>query len=238
MPNEVINEKPKINIIALSRYITSNSSKQIKILQTLKFSEAANFARYSSPRSAINRYLKDADRKIVVFDEFLKIEDEKKPENFYKASDKKCSIETLTILKSKSQSFFAPYINHFSKMRLNKQFTHIYSEGVDVSLSPDFIIYNNQSKKLEGFVKVNFAKDKKKRLTYAQGHLITGLLKDHLEEQFEVKLDRRMCLAIDVYAEKAIIAPEDMTWIKDKPKLNKAFKDIASVWPFIQKRVA
>jgi len=234
----IIRENPIITIVNLSKYITSDSKKKETILRKIKFSDTPLYARYSGPKSAINKYLKDKERNIAIFDEFIKKEEEKRPEGIYKVSDKTCSLETLKILKSKSQVFFVSYANDYSKKGLKKQFTHLYSEGVDVSLSPDFAIYDNKSNKLTGFVKINFAKDKNSRLTYAQGHLITGLIKDHLEEQFNLKLDRRMCIALDVFAEKVILAPEDMTWAKDKPKLEKAFKEIASVWPYIQQKVA
>lgn len=234
----IIRENPVIGIVSLSKYITTDSKKKETILRKIKFSDTPLFARYSGPKSAINKYLKDKDRNISIFDDFIKKEEDKQPDSDYKASDKKCSLETLSILKSKSTTFFACYDNCFSKKGLEKQFTHLLSEGVDVSLSPDFAIYDIKSNKLIGFIKMNFSKDKKARLTYAQGQLITGLIKDHLEEQFSIKLNRRMCIAIDVFAEKIILAPEDITWAKDKPKLKYAFKEIAGVWPFIEQKSA
>jgi len=231
----VVKENPEISIISLSRYITAETNKKEKILKKLKFSDAMLYSRYASPRSAINRFLKDKDRKIEVFDEFIQKEKERIIDNDYKANDQKCSLECLGILKSKSPLLFAPFKNNFSKRRLNKQFTHIYTYGVDVSLSPDYAIYDLESKKLQGFIKLNFSKKTKDRLTYQQGQLITGLIKEHLEEQFETEFDRRMCIALDVYSAKVIVAPEERTWVKDKPKLDTAFDEISRVWPFIKK---
>ena len=102
-------------------------------------------------------------------------------------------------------------------------------------MSPDYAIYDIESKKLNGFIKLNFSKKRKERLTYQQGQLITGLIKDHLEEQFDTKFDRKMCMALDIYGQRAILAPEQVTWTKDKPKLDVAFDEIASVWPLIKK---
>ncbi|MDB4902667.1 MAG: hypothetical protein JWQ63_1948 [Mucilaginibacter sp.] len=231
----IIKENPVISVISLSRYITAENNKKEKILKKLKFSEAMLYARYSSPRSAINEYLKDKDKRIEVFDEFIQKEKARVVDNSYKVNDQKCSLECLDILKVNSPLFFAPFKNNFSKRRLKKQFTHIYTYGVDVSLSPDYAIYDLESKKLKGFVKLNFSKKPKDRLTYQQGQLITGLIKEHLEEQFDTTFDRKMCIALDIYASKVIVAPEERTWIKDRPKLDNAYNEISRVWPFIQK---
>jgi len=231
----VIKENPEINIVSLSRYITAETSKKRTILKKLKFSDAMLYSRYANPRSAINKFLKDKDRKVQIFDDFIQKEKERLIDSDYKANDQKCSLECLDILKSKSDLLFASFKNNFSKKGLNKQFTHIYTYGVDVSLAPDYAIYSSESKKLEGFIKLNFSKKKKDRLTYQQGQLITGLIKEHLQEQFETELDRKMCIALDVYSAKVIVAPEARTWIKDKPKLDTAFDEISRVWPFIQK---
>jgi hypothetical protein len=231
----IVRENPMITIISLSRYITSDGKRKERILRKLKFSDTPRFARYSSPKSAINKFLKDKERKIEIYDEFIQKEKDRVIDSDYKVTDQRCSLECLKILKSKSPVFFAPFVNNFSKKGLKKQFTHIYTYGVDVSLSPDFAIYDSESKKLNGFIKLNFSKKKQERLTYQQGQLITGLIKDHLEEQFEVKFDRKMCIALDVYAEKIILAPEERTWVKDKPKLDIAFDEISRAWPVITK---
>lgn len=234
----VVRENPMMTVITLSRYVTSETSKKENLLRKLKFSDPPLYARYVSPKSALNKYLKDHERNILVFDDFIKKEKERVIDSDYKLSDQRCCLECLEILKSKSPIFFRCYNDHFSKKGLKKEFTHIYTHGIDVSLSPDLVIYDDESNKLKGFIKLNFSKDKRQRLTFQQGQLIAGLIKDHLEEQFEVKLDRKMCIAFDVYGEKIIYAPEDATWIKDKPKLDFAFEEIATLWPYIEKRSA
>jgi|GEM_PF-944389 len=234
----IVRENPTISIITLSKYITSNSKKKESLLKKLKFSDPPLFTRYAGPKAAINKYLQDQDRNVAVFDDYISKENDKKPESSFKLSDKRCSIESLLILKSKSHLFFALYNTHYSKKGLKKQYTHLYVDGVDVSLSPDYALYNSASNVLEGFIKLSFSKEKRERLTYQQGQLITGLIKDHLEEQLQIKLNRRLCIVIDVFAQKTILAPEDRTWIKDKPKLSSAFKEIAAVWPYLQKQVA
>lgn len=233
-----VKENPVISIISLSKYITSDSKKKESILNKLKFSETPKFARYASPKSAIHQYLKDKQRDIEIFEGWITKEKSKKAEGPYKISDQKCCIESLQILKNYGVQFFSPFNQHYSKWRLKKQFTHIFSEGVDVSLSPDFAIYNTTTNELAGFIKLQFSKNPKERLTYGQGQLITGLIKEHLEEQFELTLNRRLCMVIDVFSKKVIIAPEDITWAKDKPKLLKAYKEIASVWPLLQRKAA
>lgn len=234
----VLKENPLITIISLSKYVTSDSKKKESILKKLKFSEPPKFTRYASPKSAIHQYLKDKERNVEIFEEWLKKEKAKKVEGPFKISDQNCCIESLQILKSYAIQFFSPYNQHYSKWRMKKQFTHIYSEGVDVSLSPDFAIYNTVTKELSGFIKLQFSKDKRERLTYGQGHLVTGLIKEHLEEQFQLSLNRRLCMVIDVFSKKVIIAPEDITWQKDRPKLIEAYKEIASVWPYLNHKAA
>lgn len=234
----IIKENPVITIISLSKYITSDSRKKESILKKLKFSETPKFARYASPKSAIHQYLKDKERNIEIFEEWLRKEQSKVVEGTYKISDQKCCIESLQILKNYGVQFFAPYNEHYSKWRLKKQFTHIYAKGVDVSLSPDFAIYNTTTNELSGFIKLQFSKDKRERLTYGQGQLITGLIKEHLQEQFEITLNRRLCMVIDVFSKKVIIAPEEITWEKDRPKLIAAYKEIATVWPLLQPKAA
>lgn len=235
---KVVKENPVITIISLSKYITSDSKKKESILRKLKFSATPKFARYASPKSAIHQYLNDKNRDLEIFQNWIEKEKLKNPEGLYKISDQKCCIESLTILKSYAIQFFSPYNQHYSKWRLKKQFTHVFAEGVDVSLSPDFAIYNMETNELSGFVKLQFSKNKNERLTFPQGQLITGLIKEHLEEQFQVKLNRRLCMVLDVFSNKIIIAPEDVTWNKDRPKLKKAYKEISTVWPMLQDKVA
>jgi len=234
----IIHESPIINVINLSKYVTADINKKVRLLRKLKFSDPPLYARYSSPKSAVNKYLQDNERRIIIFDEYIKKEKERILDSQFKIIDQRCSLECLDILKSKSSLFFTPYNNHFSKKGLKKQFTHIYVHGVDVSLSPDLAIYDNESNKLAGFVKFSFSKDKKGRLTFQQGQLITGLIKDHLEEQFNVTLNRKLCIALDVFAIKPIVAPEESTWLKDRPKLDDAFIEIANLWPDIQGKTA
>lgn len=234
----IIREKPTISIITLSRYITADSKKKETLLKKIKFSDPPLFTRYSSPKSAINHYLKDQHRSLNIFDKFIEIEKVRVLDSDFKKSDNHCCLEALEILKIKSANLFSLYNNHFSKKGLNKQFTHLFIEGVDVSLSPDYAIYNRLTKKIEGFIKLNFSKDRKQRLTYTQGQLIAGLIKDHLEAQFETKFDRKLCVALDVFANKLIYAPEDQTWQRDRPKLKAAYKEIATVWPFLQPKSA
>ncbi|MCO5933907.1 hypothetical protein NAF17_00015 [Mucilaginibacter sp. RB4R14] len=149
--------------------------------------------------------------------------------------DQRCSLEALHVLKLNSSKLFIRYKDHFSKKNFKRQNTHVFSEGVDVSLSPDFAIYDRVTKKIAGFIKLNFLKKTTVRLTYQQGQLIAGLIKDHLEEQFEVKFDRKLCVAIDVFTAKVIYAPEEITWEKDKPKLKVAYREIYNVWPYLNK---
>ncbi|MCO5933906.1 hypothetical protein NAF17_00010 [Mucilaginibacter sp. RB4R14] len=67
----IIRKEPTISVIPLDRYITADGSKKEKILVKAKFQNTFMVARYSSPKSAINNFIKGVERKNSIFDDFI-----------------------------------------------------------------------------------------------------------------------------------------------------------------------
>lgn len=231
-----INEKPLINVIQLSKYqhaLTDN--KKIKILMNLKFPNNFNYGRYKIPKNSIFTYLKDQTNYEKIFKEKIDEYALKKPESNFGKSDKKCSIEVLEILNKNALKLYGAYNDLYPKKLNEKGITHLQILDLDINLSPDCILMCKQTNEIKGFIKHCFQKTVSGRLTIADGHIITGLIKEHLEKTFNIILEQKYCIAIDVFSARAIRASDEQKWLGDKNKLSGTYKEICELWPLLNK---
>ncbi|UZR95306.1 hypothetical protein [Chondrinema litorale] len=221
---------PKISINKLGEFLTANSTRQRKILETFKNPDENRFTYtyYSDARKAINAYLQSNFNAEIILKclDYLR---NKGINNDFLENEKRNSIEALEFVLNTNA------INKnliYSALDIHKK--NIIIEGVDVSVNPDIIIrkVNNKGINKFGIGKVHISQSTE--LPEDTSKYISAILYMYAIENIvfdNEQLDNKLCISYDVFRDFTSICPNSIIRITNDIK--SGCKNIRAIWDSI-----
>lgn len=191
-------ETKRISVNKLAEYMKSTSALRRKtIIKDAKNPEAFKVTRYTETREALKNYFENGGNDQYIFDALIQLET-KESNTIFQISDKNTSIEALQIF-IESPSFIQEGFDY--KKNSNNQLIEI--SGVQISVNPDLLIYENDS--IVGALKLHIAKGS---LEEDSQKTVAVMLRKYLETIYEVEPNRKLCVSLDVFSRSLVNSPE------------------------------
>lgn len=232
-----VHPEPRISANQLAEYSLASPSRRQAILRNAKFAPTFLVIRYTDARASVCDFLRDPTRPVAMLHKSeaeLRAKADAETSGF-KANDALLSAEAVASFAHAASSkqlpvsftklFFEPVTGNWPKLMM---------EGVQVSTQVDLISKNTSKGKCGGVMlqtsKAIAAKSWREEHSLYVTSLIWMSCSQSLTGHGDV--DRGLCFAVDLFAQKAIKAP---TSYKRRVKdLQASCQEIAALWGNVQ----
>ena len=231
-PKYRVNEDPRMSANQLAEYTLASPTRRQTIIRNAKYPPTFLVIRYVAAKAAICNYLADDARSphTLALAEQEQIDLSKGPGTAHAKNDAALSAEAIRGFRTMAgQNFlpgitFRPVTNALPKLPI---------AGVDVSVSLDLVTHN-QAKGLVGGAllqtsKAVASKGWREDHSKSVSSLVWMLASEHLHALG--KVDRKLCMSIDVFARKTTQAPTHYKRILGN--IEASCSEIAMFWPHI-----
>lgn len=231
-PKYRYNEEPRISANQLAEYVLASPTRRQSILRNAKFSPTFLVIRYSAAKDAICRYLSHDTRNItsLVNAETEQMQAAEGPGTNFQKNDALLSAEAIRAFRSISFSNKVPYATFTLN---NQKIPMLPINGVKVSVRLDLIARHNAKGTVGGAIiqtsKAVASKSWRKEHSKVVGALIWMASNKHLAALG--KIDRRLCMSIDVFGNDVVLAPTSYKRILND--VDAACGEISAMWPAI-----
>ncbi|QQL51002.1 hypothetical protein [Mucilaginibacter ginkgonis] len=220
---------PNISLNKLGEFQNATPAKKRSILKSIKFPSTFKNARYSSPKSAFTNFMADKHHDYSIFETKKNLIAKRVADTSWKINNKVCCMEAVDHLKTISETTVVPYLTFKSQKGLQKEFSNINIDGVEINLNPDIVLLDNRDLSIKGVVKLVFSKSRE--VDFTEGQMISGLLKYHIDKHYGLNIDPVNCMSIDVFHDKHALAP--VHFDEQYKKIKMSCKEILELWPSI-----
>ncbi len=222
---------PSISVNKLGEFVCVSDAKKKTILKTLKFPSTFINARYTVPKNSVINFLVDENHDIEIFQAKRNQIDSKKADTDWQKNNKLCCLSAIDNLTICANTILTPFLKFTSQRGLPKKDSSRNINGVTIHLNPDIVLLGKDGKTVIGAIRLVFSKGRV--IGSSEGGIISGLVKDHLERLYKVKLKASNCIVIDVFRMTCIKASDDFEFLGKQVK--QACNEIAKLWPTITK---
>lgn len=226
------NKEPRISANQLAEYTLASPTRRQSILRNAKFPPAFLVIRYGAAKAAICSYLTDDTRSMrpLAAAEHEQIQQSQGAGTSYARNDAALSAEAIKGFRAMVGPNFLPGLTFRAFPNARPK---LVVAGVDVSVSLDLVAHN-MAKGLVGGVLLQTSKavaSKGSREAHSKcvSSLVWMLASKHLGKHGRV--DRALCLSIDVFARKTTAAPNNYKRILSN--IEASCSEIAMFWPHI-----
>jgi len=233
-PKYRFNPEPRISANQLAEYVLASPTRRQSILRNAKFSPTFLVIRYAAAKDAICRYLSDDTRPLntLINAEVDQIQLSKAGGTAFQQNDALLSAEAIKSFIAARAGFqkalpyatFAPNTQSLPKL---------VKAGVEISIRLDLVARNNGKGTVGGAIlqlsKAVASKSWREDHSKVVAALVWLLASDHLTGLGTV--DRKLCMAIDVFGGSAVTAPSNYKRVLND--LEAACGEIAALWPGI-----
>ncbi|SOC16844.1 hypothetical protein SAMN05877809_10910 [Rhodobacter sp. JA431] len=216
----------------LAEYTLASPTRRQTILRNAKYSPTFLVTRYGAAKSAICDYLADDTRQPsqLALAEQLQIDLSKSDGTAYSKNDAALSAEAI----SNFRGMIGPNFLKGLTFTVNtSQLPKLPIAGVDVSVNLDLVSRNIGKGRVGGVLlqtsKAVASKGWREDHSKCVSSLVWMLASKHLQSLGEV--DRKLCLAIDVFAMKTTPAPSN--YKRTLANIEASCAEIAMFWPHI-----
>lgn len=233
-PKYRFNPEPRISANQLAEYVLASPTRRQSILRNAKFSPTFLVIRYAAAREALCRYLTNDARPldILVKAESEQIQLSKSGGSSFQQTDAALSAEAiLAFMKARTE--FQKQLPFASFTPNNQSLPKLTKAGVDISIRLD-LVARNAGKGLVGGAILQLSKAvASKSWREEHGKVVAALIWVLANEHMTPlgKIDRKLCMAVDVFAGKAVTAPSSYKRLLND--LDAACAEIAALWPGI-----
>lgn len=216
----------------LAEYTLASPTRRQTIIRNAKYAPTFLVIRYAAAKSAICSYLSDDTRSPhpLALAEQEQIEQSKGSGTPYAKNDAALSAEAIKNFRS----MIGPnYLKGLTFTNNTNHLPRLPISGVDVSVNID-LVARNQAKGLVGGVLLQTSKavaSKGWREDHSKcvSSLVWMVANEHL--QALGKIDRKLCMSIDVFARKTTSAPNHYKRILNN--IEASCTEIAMFWPHV-----
>lgn len=233
-PRYRVNQEPRISANQLAEYVLASPTRRQSILKNAKFSPTFLVIRYQSAKDAICRHLADDTRNLgpLISAHAEQLELSKAGGSAFQANDALLSAEAIQafmdmrgrLQKELPAASYRPNSQNLPKLEC---------AGVDISIRLDLVSYNNAKETVGGVIlqvsKAVAAKSWREEHSKIVAALVWLTANRHLSSLG--KVDRKLCMALDVFTGKAVTAPANYKRILND--IEASCREIAALWPAI-----
>lgn len=226
-----MNQQPAISVNKLGEFIYASEAKKKSILKTIKYPSTFINARYSVPKNAVIHFMVDETHSLKILQSTRSQIDLRKADTDWQRNNKECCLKAMDDLIICANTILVPYFTFRSQRGLPKEYSNKNIDGVLVHLNPDIVLLGKDGKTVIGAIRLVFSKSR--IMDSAEGKIVAGLIKNHIEKLYRVELRESNCVTIDVFRKRCIPAVREFKSFE--LKINKACGEIAQLWPIITK---
>lgn len=226
------NITPRISVNQLAEYILASPTRRQTIIRNARYAPTFLVIRYKDAKQAISNYLSDDTRSPapLAAAEQAQINLSKGSGTAFFLNDAALSAEAIKnfrIMMGPNVLKGLTFVKNTSKL------PKLAIKGVDVSVNLDLVVHNNAKGLVGGAMiqtsKAVAAKGWREDHAKAVTSLIWKLANEHLCHLG--KVDRKLCLSIDVFAQKTASAPPN--YIRTLANIEASCAEIAMFWPHV-----
>ncbi|WP_343631308.1 hypothetical protein [Fluviicola sp.] len=196
------------SLISLAKFLNSTPSEKKTLIQgQLSFDPDRPF-HYQAAKWPIIKYILAGGNQSILDNGIKRIKN-KIPDTDWKKRDNKYSIEALELFKSMP---LPPFVKNFRLEYIETKANFLPIHGINIKVSPNSIFrIEYEGQKYIGAFKIHIAK--KDPFNNQQSALVAQLLNQFLSnfvEKEDEKVDPRLCICIDPFAQTIINASHKM----------------------------
>jgi len=200
-------------------------------LKQLQYPSTFINARYTTPKNTVINFMVDEKHDLRIFQTKRNQLDQRTADTDWQRNNKQCCLKAMDDLIICANTILQPFLAFISHRGLPQKDTTKNIYGVEVRLNPDILLLGKDGKTVIGAIRLVFSKTR--AIDINEGQVIAGIIKNHIEKQYDIHLKAANCIAIDVFQKRCIQATNEFKQVDAKVK--KACSEILELWPTINK---
>jgi hypothetical protein len=220
--------EPRISVNKLAEYLEAAPARRHKIVEDQKNPPTFMVTWYQDAQDAISEFILGGCTDETVLHDAITRLSRKTVKNDFEKSRNLTNVEALNSFLNSYQELETKNVT-FSAAPVNPP--KIEYSGVQVSVRPEILIKDNQTKEIIGCLKLYFSKEH--HLNSETGAYLGAILNQYASKHLGAgaNIKSKFCVAVDVLGQKIFTAPKAIS--RRITNVRAACEEIRLIWPTI-----